>query len=755
MKHNTPQRVVFIIDSLAKAGTQLQAAMLAAELSGRAVKVTVLLLEHDESLPLPKIAGVDIRSTPVGPLNRFGVVGDLNKLTSVLRRLRPQVVQTFLFKANLIGALAARLAGIQVVVASRRSMGYDLNRRQALLSRLANRLSDGVVANAGCILAASKHIEGAELPIPVVIPNGVNSGPQVSPSETSRNPQIGILANLRPVKGHDVALKAFARVLKVQPEAKLHLMGDRLGDQLWSTKLVALAEKLEVSRSLVWHSPDTPVDRFFDGIDLLVCSSHSEGLSNAILEGMAAGLPVVATDVGGNREALKDTGILVPQSDPVVMAQAILFLCADSKSRSTLGEAARVRALKQFSPQQLVERHLDYYSWLLETSPDRFPGLPWLRPRRSVALAIDTLDTGGTEQQLIQWSRGLRGIGIPVQIICLRSGGRIADKLKDDGFPIHVLHKKWRFDPAFLLRQQLLLWKLKPRTVLALLTTAGIWTVPAARLAAVPRVLFSMRAMALTDNPHDEGPVGLLTRTLSFSHRVIGNSSEVLDFCRGRLQIPRLKTTLLPNAISGCHLRQTSRTELRNNLDLPENKPLFGIVARLVPVKDHDLFLDVCQKVIAQIPDAQAVIAGDGPLHAELAIAIKQRGLGDNVRLLGYRNDTLELIRSMNALVLTSKSEGSPNAVLEAMIVGTPVVSVDVGDVASMIGTQFGQTVSDRDPLALADALIPYLRGVATSPGHLPEAIQQHDPEKVMSRLRELIAGPASLRINTNAGSVK
>jgi len=349
----------------------------------------------------------------------------------------------------------------------------------------------------------------------------------------------------------------------------------------------------------------------------------------------------------------------------------------------------------------------------------------------------------------------LRGIGIPVQIICPRSGGRIADKLKDDGFPIHVLHKKWRFDPAFLLRQQLLLWKLKPRTVLALLTTAGIWTVPAARLAAVPRVLFSMRAMALTDNPHDEGPVGLLTRTLSLSHRVIGNSSEVLDFCRGRLQIPRLKTTLLPNAISGCHLRQTSRTELRNNLDLPENKPLFGIVARLVPVKDHDLFLDVCQKVIAQIPDAQAVIAGDGPLHAELAIAIKQRGLGDNVRLLGYRNDTLELIRSMNALVLTSKSEGSPNAVLEAMIVGTPVVSVDVGDVASMIGTQFGQTVSDRDPLALADALIPYLRGVATSPGHLPEAIQQHDPEKVMSRLRELIAGPASLRINTNAGSVK
>ncbi len=704
-KEKKDLKVVLILDTLAKAGTQIQAAMLARELARLQARVTVILLEHPEGMPVPRLPQVEVRSVPVGRLNSLRVAGQLGHLVGVLQQLDPDVVHTFLFKANLIGALAARLAGVPVVVGSRRSLGYDLNRRRALLARLGNVLVDGVVANARCVVEAARRVEGAPLPCPAVIPNGV--APLADPGHIGPRDtlNVGILANIRPVKGHDIALRAFALVAGEIPGARLHLMGDRKGDPRWTTAIDSLIGELDLGDRIVWHDPGSPVGWFFAELDLVVSSSRSEGLSNAILEAMMAGVPVVATDVGGNGEALGDAGTLVAPEDPQALGEAIIRHLRDPNLGVRNARRALQRADLNFNPGVMAARHAGWYRWLLESGSGLIGWLPGLRPRRRVVIAIDQLDTGGTERQLGIWVRGLRERNIPVTVLCLRSGGRVAEELAGAGTDVRVLGKKHRFDPLFLLRQQWLLLRLRPRTVLALLTTAGIWSVPAARLAAVPHVLFSMRATTLTDDPQLEGPVGLLRWSLRLTAAVVGNSAEVLEYCRTRLQVPAEKNLLLPNIIESQGLAGEPRAEVRRRLGLPDATPLVGIVARLVPVKDHRLFLAAFAELLATAPAARALIVGDGPLEEELAARIEAMGLKGKAILMGHRNDALHITRALDVLMLTSHSEGSPNAVLEALAVGTPVVSVDVGDVRSLVAGGGGLVVDSREPAALAAAL--------------------------------------------------
>lgn len=732
--HQTNLNVAIVIDTLARAGAQRQAAMLAAELGRLGHGATIVLLEHPAGEPLPTVMGATVNSVPVGPLNRPAAAGQLLALRRALRQLKPDVVHTFLFKANLVGAAAARLAGVPVVVGSRRSLGYDMNGRRARLAALGNLLVDGVAVNAQAIVAAARQREGRALRDPIVIPNGV-AGAVVPPAARDEGPcRLGILGNVRPVKGHDVALEALAHLISDGLDCELHLMGDRSGDPAWAAAVDAAAQRLGVAGRITWHAADGDPFVFLSGLDILLSPSRSEGLSNAILEGMTAGLPVVATDVGGSGEALGEAGVLVPAGDPAALAAAVRKLASDPAAARELGRRARHRAAMRFSPAAMATRHVVWYRWLLRTAD----GSAALR-RRRVVLAIDILDTGGTETQVRHWALGLADRGIPVTIICLRAGGRVARQLADAGVDVVVLDKTRRIDPLFLLRQQWTLLRLRPRTVVGLLTTAGLWTVPAARLAGVPHVLFSMRATCLTDDPAVAGPTGLLSRSLRWAQLVVGNSPEVLDFCRGALAVPAGKTAMLPNIITGGELRGTPRAEVRLELGLPVDAPLFGIVARLVPVKDHDLFLDVCVRVAQQMPRARALVVGDGPEGERIAAAVEARGLTGIVTMVGHRPDAARWLRAVDAAVLTSRSEGSPNAVLEALAVGTPVVSVNVGDVARFIGADGGRVVDERDPAAMAEALVTILRKRNVVPPF--SLVERHDPERVMAQLVGLVGG--------------
>ena len=152
------------------------------------------------------------------------------------------------------------------------------------------------------------------------------------------------------------------------------------------------------------------------------------------------------------------------------------------------------------------------------------------------------------------------------------------------------------------------------------------------------------------------------------------------------------------------------RGEMRRELGLPPDAPLVGIVARLAPVKAHEVFLAAAKAMAPVRPDIVFLIVGDGERRAELETAARASGLGDRVRFLGWRADLDRLYADLDIVVLTSKNEGSPVALIEAMAAGRPVVSTRAGGVEDVVTDgETGVVVPIGDAPAVARAVVDLL----------------------------------------------
>lgn len=144
------------------------------------------------------------------------------------------------------------------------------------------------------------------------------------------------------------------------------------------------------------------------------------------------------------------------------------------------------------------------------------------------------------------------------------------------------------------------------------------------------------------------------------------------------------------------------KSDARTSLGLTKDVPLVGIVGRLAPVKDVPLFIEVCRHVASAIPDVHFVIAGDGPLRSQLE-GLAREVLGDRVEFLGWVNELVDLYAALDVVVLTSKNEGTPVALIEAAAAGLPVVATDVGGVSDVVQhSQTGYLANMRDANELA-----------------------------------------------------
>jgi len=176
----------------------------------------------------------------------------------------------------------------------------------------------------------------------------------------SREKVIIVVANLIPYKGHSDLLKAAYEVLKRIPHSVLLLAGE---DRGIGKDLKEMAIELGIADRVRFLGLRNDIPQLMAASDLSVLPSHEEGFSNVILESMAAGLPVVATRVGGNPEAVEDgvTGWLVPPGNPAAMAEKIIDLLGDPKRAKSWGERGRNRVKEVFTIERMVEGHLKLY----------------------------------------------------------------------------------------------------------------------------------------------------------------------------------------------------------------------------------------------------------------------------------------------------------------------------------------------------------------------------------------------------------
>jgi glycosyltransferase involved in cell wall biosynthesis len=370
-------KVVYVIGSLDVGGTEGQLVQLVTRLDPRRFEPLVCCLSssgpYSNTL---KAAGIHVEVIGL----RRPVICRPHKVTAEIARLvrfmqteKPFIVHALLFWAYIIGAYAARLVKVPVIITGRRGLGHFKADKPCYLSleRFANRMTDVIVANSEAVKHDTIQREGVDSSRIRVVYNGIDVSqydcapdPELRASLQipSKAPVVGVVANLIHYKGHRFLLEAAQQVLRGCPSVKFLL----IGDGPYRMNLEALAKDLGLEKSVTFLGRRQDVPRLLALMDLLVLPSLEEGFPNAILEAMAAGKPVVATRVGGVQEAVlhNTTGLLVAPRDVLALSEAIHSLLGDSIRARAMGRAGRDRVATSFGIDRMVSETQQLYEEL-------------------------------------------------------------------------------------------------------------------------------------------------------------------------------------------------------------------------------------------------------------------------------------------------------------------------------------------------------------------------------------------------------
>lgn len=390
-------RTVQFVDSLRVGGAERQFLNLVEGLCARDVSVRVACFRAEGALAGELDShGVERIELPISSLRSPGALFRAWSLARYLRRERIDVVHTTTLYPNILGVVAARMAGTRAIVASVRDMGTMWNRQLLATERLVCRRAHAVVTNAEAI-AERLAAQGWDRAKIEVIRNGVvpNDLPPRSHPEFRRElglppdaPLVAAVGRLHWIKRLEDFVAAAAKVGADHPDAWFLVVGPISSFPEFernAARLRQLGDRLGLGRRLVLTGLRRDVPRLLTELSVSVSSSLAEGLSNTLLESMAAGVPVVATAVGGTPEVVADgvTGFLTPARDPAALAAGISRLLDAPDLAARMGRAGRRRVAERFGPDEMVERTRQLYLRLLERAAGRRSVLARLVASRS------------------------------------------------------------------------------------------------------------------------------------------------------------------------------------------------------------------------------------------------------------------------------------------------------------------------------------------------------------------------------------
>jgi glycosyltransferase involved in cell wall biosynthesis len=379
-------QILFVTSSLQIGGTERHLAAITPALVKLGWSISVYSLTGSGALrDEMQDKGVEVFVPPL----RFAMFNHLPQfilggahLFNVIRRRRPTIVHFFLPAAYLVGAPLAVFSSVPVRIMSRRSLNaYQQSYPLAMkFERRLHGKMTAILGNSRSVVRELNQLEDVPASRLGLIYNGVdttrftNTGPPKATRDALGLGQetlaIVMVGNLIPYKGHGDLVAALGLAAPNLPEDwRLLLVGRDFGV---AAGLREQAAKLGIEDKIMFLGVRHDVPEILNACDIGVLCSHQEGFSNAILEGMAAGLPMIVTDVGGNAEAVVDgkTGIVVPPQDPCLLAAAIERLAKDQSLRASLGNAARDRVAEHFSLERSIKAYDALYRALLAgTSP--------------------------------------------------------------------------------------------------------------------------------------------------------------------------------------------------------------------------------------------------------------------------------------------------------------------------------------------------------------------------------------------------
>lgn len=355
-------RILLLGDTLNLGGTEGQFAEVACGLDRSRWDLEVSCVRAEGPLRA-RLEAVGLQPWSLGPssFRSPGLAVAIMRLAGHLRRHAVRLLHCFDFYSNIVGVPAARLARTPVIIASQRDMGDLRSRGRQAIHSGALGLATHILVNSEAIAARLAHTRAARHHRLGVIPNGVDLGRfgPGSPSSRSAVATVATLANLRPEKGLGQLLEAAAIVTRRAPGARFVLWGEGPLRGELEARISALGLTGVVQMPGATRAPEAVLKQ----CHLFALPSLSEACSNVILEAMATGLPVVATQVGGTPGLVEDgrTGLLVPPDSVEALARAILRLLETPALAIELGAQGRTRALAEFGMDRMIERIDAFY----------------------------------------------------------------------------------------------------------------------------------------------------------------------------------------------------------------------------------------------------------------------------------------------------------------------------------------------------------------------------------------------------------
>lgn len=338
--------------------------------------------------------------------------------------------------------------------------------------------------------------------------------------------------------------------------------------------------------------------------------------------------------------------------------------------------------------------------------------------RLRVVMLIESLDGGGAERFTVGLARALDPERFDVVVCASRDPGHNRDPIPHAaGVRAMMLGRRRILSPLAWLPLVRYLRRARVDVLHSHMFGSNVWAVLLGRLARVPVVIATEHSWTYSGQRVrkllDGFWVGrLATAFVAVSPEDARRMVELEHVPARRVRM--ISTGLLRDPAE----LQAAAGDLRDELGLAPGTPLVGSVAMLRPMKAVDVLVSAFARLRGRVPDAHLVIAGDGPLRGEIEALIRDLGVGDAVHLLGVREDVPNILRSLDVAVLPSDSEGSPIALLEAMVAGRAIVATRVGGMPHIIDEgACGVLVPPRDPGALAAAVA----GLLEDPGRRAE----------------------------------
>lgn len=371
--------VLFIIDYFHRTGgTEKHLAELVAGLPASKFRCSIVVFDLGANPLLDSLRarGVPIIDLPVQREYVPNAILQGWRLAKLIHHGRFDIIQTMHQKADSYGALIARLAGRGRLVSSKRDIGELRKARHFFVNRRLRSLFDAYIVVADAVRTAVKANEQLPDERIVTIYNGVDTQRFRVPSAEEKvaarvrlgfaadDLVVGMVAGFRPEKNHAMLFAAALQALPQIPSLKVLAVG---GGPLLARFREQIANSELAARTTFTGAVDDVVPYLWSMDIGCLTPGSNEGFSNAVLEQMAVGLPVVATDVGGNAEAILEgrTGRVIAASDAAALARALIDLHADAQVRTAFGAAARRRIEERFSLEQMCAAHAGLYCSLV------------------------------------------------------------------------------------------------------------------------------------------------------------------------------------------------------------------------------------------------------------------------------------------------------------------------------------------------------------------------------------------------------